>query len=275
MSLIVEYEKLLSIKRYSLSTIKVYKFALRKFLNSFPGRDPLTISIKEIEYFISLQATSNSISQSYQKQLVGAIKFLYNDIYRKNINLNYLYPDRREHKLPNVLSKEEVSCVINSINNLKHKAIISTIYACGLRLDELLELRVKNIDSKRMLVKVEKGKGKKDRFVMLSEKLLLLLREYYSEYKQKDFLFEGQKGGKYSPRSVQSIFKTALKTQKISKDASIHTLRHSFATHLLEAGTDIRVIQQLLGHSSIKTTQIYTQVSSSNIANVISPLDSL
>ena len=275
MNIIVEFEKLLTIKRYSLTTIKAYKNALRKFLTSFPGRDPLTINIKEIEYFFRMQATSNSISHSYKKHLVGAIKFLYNDLYGKNINLNYLYPDRREHKIPNVLSKDEVSSVINSICNIKHKAIISTIYACGLRLNELLELRVSCIDSKRMLIKVNQGKGKKDRYVMLSEKLLSLLHEYSNEYKPKDYLFEGQRGGKYSPRSVQSILKSALKTLKITKDASIHTLRHSFATHLLEVGTDIRVIQQLLGHSSIKSTQIYTQVSSSNIALVRSPLDTL
>jgi len=147
------------------------------------------------------------------------------------------------------------------------------IYSAGLRLSEVIEMKLNDIDSKRMLIKIVQEKGKKDRYVMLSEKLLIILREYYKEYKPKEYLFEGQKGGKYSARSVQAIFKEALRNSKINKEASVHTLRHSFATHLLESGTDIRIIQQLLGHSSLKTTQIYTQASSSKISEIKSPLD--
>jgi len=189
MSIIQEYEELLSIKRYSLQTVKTYKSAVRKFLNSFPGMDPLSISIKEIEYFISLLVTSSSISQTYQKQLVGAIKFLYNDLLRKNIHLNYLYPDRRDFKSPNVLSKVKVTCVINLISNLKHKAINFTIYACGLRFNELFELRVKSIDSKRMLIKVKQWKGKKTAKLCFLKKLLTLLRQYFIEFRPNEYLF--------------------------------------------------------------------------------------
>lgn len=165
--------------------------------------------------------------------------------------------------------------MLNSIQNIKHKAILLLIYSAGLRLSEVIEMKLTDIDSKRMLIRIAQSKGKKDRYIMLSNKLLIILREYYKEYRPKEYLFEGQKGGKYSARSVQAIFKEALIKSNINKKASVHILRHSFATHLLEAGTDIRMIQQLLGHCSIKTTQIYTQVSSSNIAKVISPYDSL
>lgn len=215
------------------------------------------------------------ISQAYQKILVGAIKLFFNELLRKNYKLNYLYPDRTEKKLPIVLDKSEVLLLLNAIENIKHKSIISLIYSAGLRLGEVIELKVNDIDSKRMLIRIAAAKGKKDRYVMLSDKLLSLLREYYKDYKPKDYLFEGQKGDKYSARSVQAILKQALKKAHITKNASVHTLRHSFATHLLESGTDIRVIQQLLGHSSIKTTKIYTQVTTSNISKVISPLDSM
>ncbi len=220
-------------------------------------------------------AVDKKISQSYQKVLVGAIKLFYNELLRKNYNLNYLFPDRTEKKLPVVLSKMEVKLILDSINNLKHKTIISLIYGTGLRLSEAVEMQIGDIDSKRMVIRIRQNKGIKNREVMLPENLLLLLREYYKAYKPKKYLFEGQKGDKYSARTIQAILKQALKKAKITKPATVHSLRHSFACHLLEAGTDIRVIQQLLGHSSIKTTQIYTQVSSTKLASVKSPLDML
>lgn len=275
MNYLDDFRTLLSIKRYSHKTIKSYLNVLKIFLSDFPDRKPEDIKTHDIEQYINTMVLDKNISQAYQKVLVGAIKLFFNELLRKNFRLNYLYPDRSEKKLPIVLDKSEVQNLLSSIENLKHLTIISLIYSAGLRLGEVIEIKVNDIDSKRMMIKIVQGKGKKDRYVMLSEKLLLLLREYYKEYKPKVYLFEGQKADKYSSRSVQAIFKSALNKAKIAKQASIHTLRHSFATHLLESGTDIRVIQQLLGHSSIKTTQIYTQVSSSNIARVISPLDSL
>ncbi len=275
MNYLDDFKKLLNIKRYSYRTIKAYSNALKVFLLHFPDKIPESINTIDIEHFLNSMVIDKKISQAYQKVLVGAIKLFFNELLRKNYKLNYLYPDRTEKKLPVVLDKSEISKLLNSIENLKHKAIITLIYSAGLRLGEVIEMKVNDIDSKRMLIKIGHGKGKKDRYVMLSEKLLLLLREYYKEYKPKDYLFEGQKGDKYSARSVQAVFKQALRKANINKKASVHTLRHSFATHLLESGTDIRVIQQLLGHSSIKTTQIYTQVCSSNIAKVKSPLDCL
>lgn len=275
MNYLDDFKKLLSIKRYSYSTIKSYSNALKNFLDAFPGSEPSQINVTQIEHFINSMVVDKNISQAYQKVLVAAIKMFYNEMLRKNYNLNYLFPDRTEKKLPVILDVSEIKAMLDSIQNLKHKAILSLIYSAGLRVSEAIEMKVSDIDSKRMLIRVRQAKGKKDRYVMLSEKLLFLLREYYKEYKPKEYLFEGQKGSKYSSRSIQSIFRQALKKANVQKKASVHTLRHSFATHLLEAGTDIRIIQQLLGHNSIKTTQIYTQVSNSKISKVKSPLDFL
>lgn len=275
MNSIDDFKKLLTIKRYSYRTIKSYSYALKSFFSHFEHKNHENINPSDIEQFINKMVLDYNISQSYQKLLVGAIKLFYNELLRKNYKLNYLYPDRTEKKLPIVLDKTEVQLLLNSVQNLKHKTVLSMIYSAGLRLGEVIEMKLNDIDSKRMLIRIVRGKGKKDRYVMLSEKLLILLREYYKEYKPKVYLFEGQKGDKYSARSVQAIFKDAIRRAKINKKASVHTLRHSFATHLLESGTDIRIIQQLLGHSSIKTTQIYTQISSSKISEIISPFDSL
>lgn len=206
---------------------------------------------------------------------MAAIQFLYNEMYRKNYQLKYLYPGRREHRLPVVLSKEEVQKIIQSCNNVKHKAIMATIYSAGLRLSECLNPTIKDIDSQRMLIKISQSKGNKDRYVSISKNLLQLLREYWKTYRTKHYLFEGQKGGTYSSRSVQNIFKDALKKAGVQKDATVHSLRHSYATHLLKSGTDIRIIQVLLGHNHIKTTQIYTQVSKSAVEKLHNPLDDL
>lgn len=268
-----EFRKHLSSKRYSFRTVKSYVNALKLFLEAFAGAKPENISQTDIEKYFDSMVQSKKISQAYQKVLVGAIKLFFNDLLLKNYQLNYLYPHKAEKRLPSVLDKSEVKILLSSIDNLKHKTILTLVYSAGLRLSEVVELKVKDIDVKRKLIKIIQGKGKKDRYVMLSEKLLLILREYYKEYLPKEFIFEGQKSDKYSTRSVQAIFRDALLKANIPKKASVHTLRHSFAVHLLEAGTDIRVIQQLLGHSSIKTTQVYTQVSSSNISKILSPLD--
>ena len=172
-----------------------------------------------------------------------------------------------------VLSKNEVNRVINSITNVKHKAIVSLLYGSGLRIGELLNLMINDIDSQRMLIHVKDAKGKKDRFTILSKKSLSVLREYYKTYKPSLYLFEGQKGGKYSSESAGQLFKRALKRCKINKNATLHILRHSFATHLLEDGIGIAHIQKLLGHSNIKTTLIYIQIANDSLLTIKSLLD--
>lgn len=275
MELLQQYIQLLTIKRYSPRTVKTYTNALRQFLAAFPAVDIEVITTKEIEDFINFQVTHKKISSSYQKQLVGAIKFLYQEVLRRRISIDYLYPDRQEKKIPVVLSKEEVKAILDASDNLKHRSMLVGLYSGGLRLSEIINLTIGDIDSKRMVINLRAAKGKKDREVMLSEKFLTLLREYYSTYKPQKWMFEGQNGGQYAPRSLQLVFKKALMKSGVKKNASVHTLRHSFATHLLESGTDIRYIQSLLGHSSIRTTQIYTHLTEAKKASIQSPFDQL
>lgn len=182
---------------------------------------------------------------------------------------------KKQKTLPKVISKEEVSAMIKSVQNIKHKCIISLLYSAGLRMNELLSLKVQNIDSKRMVIHVNQAKGNKDRLTILSPNLLSDLREYYKTYIPKNYLFEGPSGKKYSSVSVNKIVKKAAHHAKVLQPVTAHILRHSFATHLLEDGVDLRYIQSLLGHNSSLTTEIYTHVATNHIKNIKSPLDSL
>jgi site-specific recombinase XerD len=181
-------------------------------------------------------------------------------------------PNKKE-RLPEVISQETILKIIKSIQNIKHKCIISLLYSGGLRRQEVLNLKITDIDSERMMVRINGGKGNKDRYTILSQALLIDLRLYYKMYLPKTYLFEGATGGKYSPTSVAKILKKATKRVGITQNITPHMLRHSFATHLLESGTDLRHIQTLLGHTSSKTTEIYTKVTFSSIQNIKSPLD--
>jgi site-specific recombinase XerD len=209
------------------------------------------------------------------KQTVASLKFLFTDILKKEIpdSLNIRF--RKEEKIPVVLSEKEVAAVIKAVNNLKHKVILMTIYSAGLRLSECLALTVADMDFDRNQIRIRQGKGKKDRQTVLSRTLLSEMKNYLIKFCPKIFLFEGQKGGRYSASSVQAIMKRAVKKSGIKKHATVHTLRHSFATHLLENGTDIRFIQELLGHKRLETTQIYTHISKIAFDRIKSPLDRL
>lgn len=273
--MITKFLKLLEVKRYSKSTQKTYIQAISQFLEYFSKIDPSKINNEDVFRYIEHKIQDNKISFSTQKGIVGAIKLFYKYIYNENIKIDYIYPDRQEYKLPKVLAIEDIKKILNSIQNLKHKTLISTIYSCGMRISEALNLKISDIDSKRMMVRIENSKGNRDREVMLSHNLLILLREYYKEYKPKKYIFEGQKGGKYTARSAEQVFKKALQTSKINKKASLHTLRHSYATHLIEQGTDIRIVQELLGHKNIKTTQIYTHITDIRKLKIRNPLDNL
>jgi len=191
------------------------------------------------------------------------------------MEIDKIHRPRREKVLPNVLSKEEVKLILNAHSNIKHKVMLSLIYSCGLRRSELLNLKPNDIDSKRYIVIIRQSKGKKDRITPLSGKILEMLRVYYIAYKPKIWLFEGHGDRQYSEQSLQSVLKQALAKTKIQKPVSLHWLRHSYATHLLESGTDLRYIQELLGHNSSKTTEIYTHVSTKNLQQIKSPFDDL
>lgn len=203
------------------------------------------------------------------------MKHYYGTILKKKFIYEVKRP-RKDKKLPVVLSQEEVAKILTSLENVKHKAILMLVYSAGLGVGEVVTLRPEDIDDKRMLIHIRGAKGRKDRYTMLSETALNVLREYLRQYEPKNWLFEGARSGRYlSTRSAEKIFKHACHRANIRRDVSIHTLRHSFATHLLESGTDLRYIQEILGHQHSKTTEIYTHVSTKSIGKIKSPLDNL
>jgi len=273
---IIRFETWLLSKRYSKSTIKTYCDALRVFFTYHKHISIQRITMQHIIQFNNEYIIGRSLSISYQNQFVNALKLFYLIIQNTNVIIENIARPRREYRLPNVLSKEEVKLILNTHRNLKHRTMLCLLYSCGLRSGELLNLQPIHIDSKRNIILIKQSKGKKDRIVPLSSKILEMLREYYRLYKPKTYLFEGQKiGEKYDSRSLQLVLKQAVKKAGIQKPVTIHWLRHSYATHLLESGTDLRYIQELLGHNSSKTTEIYTHVSTKNIQQIKSPFDDL
>lgn len=263
-------------KRYSESTIKTYLEAMRSFL-VFCNTKPINeICNDDVIQYNNAFILKNNISASYQNQVVNAIKLYFNTIHETKIVIDKIHRPKRAKVLPNVLSKDEVRMILEAHSNVKHKMMLSLIYSCGLRCGELLALKPNHIDSKRNIVLLKNAKGKKDRITPLSPKILEMLREYYKVYKPTTYLFEGQtKGCAYDDRSLQQVLKQALVKTGISKPVTLHWLRHSYATHLLESGTDLRYIQELLGHRSSKTTEIYTHVSTKSIQQIKSPFDDL
>ena len=267
-------EKLIQ-KRYSQNTIKTYTSYMRSFVEEFSDKNLESVTAKEINAYILRLIKTRGISSSQQNQRINAIKFYYEKVLSRNKTYYHLNRPRKEKGLPEVLTVEEVELILKHCKNLKHKCILMTIYSGGLRRSELINLKITDINSVRMLIRITQSKGNKDRHTLLSEKLLNLLRDYYKFCKPKYWLFEGQGGGQYSATSIANILRNALKKAQISKHATPHTLRHSFATHLLEQGINLRYIQEILGHSCITTTEIYTHVSSKQLTKIKNPLDNL
>ena len=270
-----EYLDVLQQKRYSIHTINTYVGYFKDFVKYFKDSELDTISFDEINGYILELIETKDISPSQQNQRINAIKFYYEKVLGREKQYLHIQRAKRERKLPDVLSKEEIKRIIDHTNNSKHKCILSLIYAAGLRRGELINLLINDIDSKRLMVKVRGGKGKKDRYSILSNKLIDDLREYYAEYNPKLWLFEGPNGKQYSATSVQNILKRAAIKAGIKKRVHIHMLRHSFATHLLEQGVNLRIIQDLLGHENIQTTEIYTHVSTASLQEITNPFDTL
>ena len=261
-------------RKYSYKTVNSYIYYNRDLLN-FINKKPSEIDDSDIKDYLLYLAEEKQSATSTLNQAINALKFYYGTMHKKKFIYEVKRP-RKDKKLPVVLSKEEIAKILNSVNNLKHKAILILIYSAGLRVVEVVKLKVEDIDSKRMLIHIKGAKGRKDRYTLLSEKALEILRSYWREYKPVKWLFEGFRDGKYiSTRTVQAIFEQAKEKAGIKKEISIHGLRHSFATHLLEGGTDLRYIQELLGHVSSKTTEIYTHVSQKSLGKIKSPLDTL
>lgn len=273
---VIQFMQWMRSKRYSESTIGTYTDALGIFLRFYSSKQVSEISNTDLIVFNNEYILTKKLSASFQNQVVNAIKLFFKTVENKNIDIASVHRPKREKLLPNVLSKEEVKLILSASSNIKHRAMLSLIYSCGLRCGELLNLTPLDIDSKRGLVIIRRAKGKKDRIVPLSIKILELLREYYKTAHPVNWLFEGQtKGNKYDERSLQNVLKQSLVKARINKPATLHWLRHSYATHLLENGTDLRYIQELLGHSRSTTTEIYTHVSNKQLQRIISPFDTL
>lgn len=273
---IEKFKQWLISKRYSSNTIKTYTEALRSFLTFFNQKTSNEISNEDLIIYNNEYIYKNRLSTSYQNQIVNAIKLYFKTVKEKKIEIEKIHRPKREKVLPNVLSKEEIKLILTAHSNLKHKTMLSLLYSCGLRRSELLNLLIEDIDSKRNIVMIRQAKGKKDRIAPLSIKILQLLRDYYVVYKPKKWLFEGVNGDEpYDARSLSNVLKQALTKVGITKPVSLHWLRHSYATHLLESGTDLRYIQELLGHRSSKTTEIYTHVSTKSLEQIKSPFDDL
>ncbi|TVR68993.1 MAG: hypothetical protein EA408_13010 [Marinilabiliales bacterium] len=271
---IAEFEEYMKQKRYSPSTIKSYLSSIRQFFQYYGGPQ-VKVTNGDISEYIS-HLIEKGYSSSFQNQIVSGIKLFFSRIHNQEIISGLIERPRREHRLPNVLSKAEIQRILAAPRNLKHRAMLSLIYACGLRRSELLNLKPGDIDSNRNLVIIRQAKGNKDRVIPLPGKILSSLREYYLAYRPSTWLFEGQsKNSQYSATSLAKVLKNAAAKAGINKEVSLHWLRHSYATHLLEQGTDLRIIQELLGHKSSKTTEIYTHVSTQSLQQIKSPIEDM
>jgi integrase/recombinase XerD len=270
------FRRWLRSKRYSGNTIETYTDALRTFLLFYAEKPVTEIGNDDVIAFNNDYILERKLSAAYQNQVVNAVKLFFSTVENRKLDIEGIHRPKKGKVLPNVLSKEEVKAILEAHSNIKHRAMLSLIYSCGLRRSELLNLKPADIDSNRKLVIIRGGKGKKDRIVPLSMKIIEMLREYYKANKPKIWLFEGQNPGQpYDERSLQQVLKQSIQKAGINKPVTLHWLRHSYATHLLENGTDIRYIQVLLGHNSTKTTEIYTHVSTRSLQNIVSPFDNL
>ncbi len=270
-----QFKRDLELKGFSPKTQQSYlKHAVA--FSKYHQKSPELLGTEEIKDYLHYLITERNLSKSYVNQVYSGLKLLYETTLDRTWDIKKIPRAKKEQKLPQVLSQKEVKAILGSIKNLKHKAIITTIYAAGLRVGEVVNLKVSDIDSLNMQIRVRQGKGSKDRLTLLSEGNLKILRAYFKYFRPKDWLFPGQDMNKpLTARSVERIMDKAVEKAGITKPVTVHTLRHSFATHLLENGVDIYYIQRLLGHSDIKSTSIYLHMTNMKLRNIKSPLDTL
>jgi len=261
------------LKGFSPTTQALYLTCVKEFACYF-DRSPALLGEAEIRKYLHHLIQDRELSQSKVNQVYSALKFLYETTLQQEWNINRIPRSKQKKKLLVVLSPEEVQTLLSVISNLKHRALMMTIYSAGRRLSEAAHLKVIDIDGKRKMIRVGQGKGNRDRYTLLAKATLSLLREYWVAYRPKDWLFPGRyKDRPIGLRTIQRVFEQSLQKADIGKPASVHTLRHCFATHLLEAGTDLYYIRHLLGHASIKTTSVYLHVSGKHLSQVVSPVD--
>jgi len=261
--------------RYSEHTIDTYKSLFEEFMNYYHNLELKQIDEHQIIAFLRYLVMERKISISYQNQAINAIKFYYEKVLGGKRTFYFIDRPKKEKTLPTVLNEEEIVRLFKAVENKKHKTILMLAYSSGLRLGEITRLKLTDIDRQRMQIRIEQSKGKKDRYTKLSVKFLNTLDEYLAEYKPKNYLIEGATGEDYSPRSIQEMVKNIASKAKITKRVTMHTLRHTFATHCLENGVDLRYIQSMMGHESSKTTEIYTHITTKGFGQIQSPLDNL
>ena len=263
------------VRNYSPRTITTYLSLVAAMARHF-GKSPDLITSPELKEYLFHKVAQDQLSPSAINQIISAFKILHSDGLGLPWDTFQIKRPKRPKPLPLVFSKQEIAAILSTIKNRKHYCLIALAYATGLRLNEVVHLKPADLDSSRMQIRVSSGKGNKDRYTLFPAGLLDQLREYYRFYRPKTFLFEGMTPGQpYSARSAQAVLKKALTSAGISKEASFHTLRHSFATHLMEQGTSIRILQDLLGHRSLKTTSVYLHVCKFEAAQIKSPLETL
>lgn len=271
-----QFTRWLRTHRYAENTVKTYTEALLVFLRYYREREPTSLGIPDLEAFNHDYILKHRYSFTYQNQMINAIKLYYGKLLGRWLETDQIERPRRPQRLPHVLSKEEVKKILLAPTNIKHRCMLAIIYGCGLRRSELLGLKLEDIDVERNILWIRGGKGAKDRRVPLSAMLIKQIAYYREAYPTQIWLFEGQlKGTPYDEQSLQAVFKRAVRKAGVHPDATLHWLRHSYATHLLETGTDLRYIQVLLGHKSSKTTELYTWVTQPAFEKLKSPLDDL
>lgn len=267
------FKKWMAQKRYSLNTINTYESMLLVFFRFVYPKKPNDINEKDVIAFNTDYILANGFSYTYQNQAINALKLFFRQLDAEHALPQQIERPKKSKKLPEVLSIDEVKSIIENTPNLKHKTLLSLLYSCGLRIGEALKLQIAHIDLNRKFMHIKSAKGAKDRYVPVPTQMISLLNRYINSYKPSHYVFEGQKGGRYTDVSARQVLKRSIQKAGIKKNVTLHTLRHSHATHLLENGTDLRFIQELLGHSSPKTTMIYTHVSTTSLDKIKNPFD--
>lgn len=269
------YIETLQLKAYSLNTITTYRNEFGQLLQALKSHEVDSLDAERLRSYFLYCVNTLKLSENTLHSRINAVKFYFEQVLKRDKIFIDIPRPKKPSILPKTISTRDVKKLFEVTDNLKHNLMLKLCYGMGLRVSEIVNLKITDIDSGNMHVLIEQAKGKKDRYVNLPETILEQLRAYCKAYKPEKYLFEGQYGDKYSIRSAQQVFKTAMKKAKINKEVGIHGLRHSFATHLLENGTDIKFIQELLGHNDIKTTLRYTHVSEKSIKKIKSPLDTM
>lgn len=272
---LLKMKEQLVVKRYQPSTHKSYLSCMTEFLSYYADKKAAEITIDDIKSFMLFKINHDKISENTQNSLINSIKFYYEKVEKREKFYVYDLRPRRQEKLPGFLSKEDTIKLLTATVNIKHRAILQLIYSAGLRLSELTRLKVRDIKFDMGIIEVKCAKGKKDRISVLSSSIKKLLLGYIDQYHPKYWLFEGQDGGQYANRSVQNILKAAVLKSGVDENTTVHTLRHTFATHMILDGVDLRRVQEYLGHSSPETTAIYTHITDKMKTEVRSPLDNL